>query len=43
LSEARGVITSDYQNYLEEQWIKQLRADKAGKIQINKDVLYTIH
>lgn len=43
LSEARGVITSDYQNYLEEQWIKQLRAEKAGKIQINKDVLYTIH
>lgn len=25
LSEARGVITSAYQNYLEEQWIKELR------------------
>ncbi len=43
LSEARGVITSDYQNFLEEQWIKQLRADKEGKIIINKDLLHTIH
>lgn len=43
LSEARGVITSDYQNFLEEQWIKQLRQEKSGKIQINKNLLYTIH
>lgn len=26
LSEARGLITSDYQNYLESEWIKELRA-----------------
>lgn len=26
LSEARGLITSDYQNYLEQEWIKELRA-----------------
>ncbi|MFT2007440.1 peptidylprolyl isomerase [Pontibacter sp. 13R65] len=25
LSEVRGVVTSDYQNYLEQEWIKQLR------------------
>ncbi|MEY2937879.1 MAG: hypothetical protein RL062_468 [Bacteroidota bacterium] len=43
LSEARGVITSDYQNFLEEQWIKQLRAEKEGKIIINRDLLHTIH
>jgi len=26
LSEARGLITADYQNYLEKEWIKQLRS-----------------
>lgn len=26
LDEARGLITSDYQNYLEQEWIKELRA-----------------
>jgi peptidyl-prolyl cis-trans isomerase SurA len=41
LSEARGVITSDYQTYLEKSWIESLR--KGHQIQINKEVLYTIH
>jgi len=41
LTEARGVITSDYQNYLEKSWIESLRRDH--QIQINKAVLYTIH
>ena len=26
LNEAKGLITADYQNYLEQQWIKELRA-----------------
>ncbi len=26
LDEAKGIITADYQNYLEKEWIKQLRA-----------------
>jgi peptidyl-prolyl cis-trans isomerase SurA len=41
LTEARGVITSDYQTYLEKSWIENLRKDH--QIQINKAVLYTIH
>ena len=43
LTEARGVITSDYQNYLEESWIDSLKKEKEGKIVINKDLLYSIH
>lgn len=30
LDEARGIITSDYQNYLEEEWVKELK----GKYQV---------
>jgi peptidyl-prolyl cis-trans isomerase SurA len=41
LEEARGAVTSDYQTYLEEQWIKELRSKY--KYSVNKDVLYTIH
>jgi peptidyl-prolyl cis-trans isomerase SurA len=41
LSEARGVITSDYQSYLEKTWIESLR--KGHQINIHKEVLYTIH
>ena len=41
LSEAKGLVTSEYQTYLEEQWIKELRAKY--KFTINKDVLHSIH
>ena len=40
LSETRGIITADYQNYLEEQWIKELRAKY--KVVVNKEVLNSI-
>ena len=40
LDTIRGIVTSDYQNYLEDQWIKQLR-DKY-KVVVNKDVLYSL-
>lgn len=37
LSEARGLITADYQNYLEKEWIKELR--KKYTVKVNEDVL----
>lgn len=37
LSEARGLITADYQNYLEEMWIKELR--QKYTVKVNQDVL----
>ncbi|MCY1719885.1 peptidylprolyl isomerase [Prolixibacteraceae bacterium Z1-6] len=40
LHEARGLYISEYQNYLEEQWIKELRAKY--KVIINKKLLKTI-
>jgi peptidyl-prolyl cis-trans isomerase SurA len=40
LKDARGMVTADYQNLLEKQWIKQLR-DKYTII-VHKDVLETI-
>jgi len=40
LDEARGLYISDYQNFLEEQWIKELH-DKY-KITVNKKLLKTI-
>ncbi len=40
LDEAKGLYISDYQNYLEEQWIKELR--KKYKIKVNKKLLKTI-
>jgi peptidyl-prolyl cis-trans isomerase SurA len=40
LEEARGLYLSDYQNYLENEWIKKLR--KKYKIKINKKLLKTI-
>ncbi len=36
LNEARGLITADYQTYLEEVWIKELR--EKYKVQINQEV-----
>ena len=40
LSEARGIITADYQNYLEKEWIKDLRAKYP--VEINYTVLDSI-
>ena len=40
LSEARGIITADYQNYLEQEWIKKLRAKYP--FEINHAVLESI-
>jgi len=37
LNETKGVVTADYQSYLEKQWIDELR--KKYTIQINEDVL----
>ena len=36
--EAKGASTSDYQNYLEQEWLKELRAKHP--IVVNKNVLY---
>lgn len=40
LSEAKGMITSEYQTYLEQEWIKELRAKH--KVEVYKDVLHSI-
>jgi len=40
LAEARGLITSDYQTYLEKEWITALK--KKYPVEINKDVFSTI-
>ncbi|QIA08749.1 peptidylprolyl isomerase [Draconibacterium halophilum] len=40
LDEARGLFISDYQDYLEEQWIKELR--RKHKVKVNKKLLKTI-
>jgi peptidyl-prolyl cis-trans isomerase SurA len=40
LNEARGLITADYQNYLEQEWIKELRA--RYPFEVNKEVLSAI-
>jgi peptidyl-prolyl cis-trans isomerase SurA len=40
LDEARGLVTSDYQNYLEKQWIAQLR--EKYPVQVNEEVLKTL-
>ncbi len=37
LNEARGIVTADYQNYLEKEWIKQLK--KKYPVKINEQVL----
>jgi peptidyl-prolyl cis-trans isomerase SurA len=38
--EAKGAITSDYQNYLEENWMKEI--EQKHKIVINTEALYSI-
>ena len=40
LAECRGMVTSDYQNFLEKDWIANLRNNH--KIEVNKDVLSTV-
>jgi len=40
LNEARGLYVSDYQKYLEEKWIKELRAKY--KVKVDKKLLKTI-
>lgn len=39
-TEAKGMATSEYQTYLEQQWIKELRSQYT--FTINKEVLYSI-
>lgn len=36
LKEARGMVTADYQNYLEKQWLNKLR--KKYNYEVNRDV-----
>jgi peptidyl-prolyl cis-trans isomerase SurA len=40
LSETKGLVISEYQSFLDNQWIKELR--NKYKVEINKDVLYSI-
>ncbi len=40
LNEARGMVTSDYQNYLEKTWLESL--EKKHPIKVNFDVLYSL-
>jgi peptidyl-prolyl cis-trans isomerase SurA len=40
LKEAKGIITADYQNYLEKQWIEALR--KKYSVVVNKDVFESL-
>lgn len=41
LNEVKGLVTAEYQNYLEEKWVKDLRAKHNWKI--DKDVLESIY
>jgi peptidyl-prolyl cis-trans isomerase SurA len=40
LNEAKGAATSDYQNYLESEWLKEL--NKKHSIKVDESVLYSI-
>ncbi len=40
LDEARGMITSEYQTFLEQEWIASMR--KEHQYKVNKDVLHSI-
>ncbi len=40
LKEARGLVTTAYQDFLEKEWIKELRSKY--KVEVNKEVLATI-
>ena len=41
LDEARGIITSDYQNYLEEEWVKELK--EKYQVVVYEDILEDIN
>ena len=41
LDETRGTVISDYQEYLEEQWVKELR--EKYKVVVNREVLSLIN
>jgi len=41
LDEARGLVTADYQNYLEKEWVESLR--KKYPVHVNKDLLKYIN
>ena len=41
IEEARGIITAEYQNYLEKEWIKELRNKYSYKV--NEEVLKSIN
>lgn len=40
LKSAKGLVISDYQNYLEQEWLKQLKA--TYPVSVNKDVMYKL-
>lgn len=40
LNEAKGIVTSDYQNYLEDTWLTELRSKYP--VTIHKEILYTL-
>jgi peptidyl-prolyl cis-trans isomerase SurA len=40
LDEARGIITADYQNYLEKEWIKELK--EKYPVVVNEEILSTL-
>ncbi|HEY5570996.1 MAG TPA: peptidylprolyl isomerase, partial [Bacteroidales bacterium] len=39
-TDVRGDITSDFQNYLEEEWVKSLK--QRFKVEINEEVLRSV-
>ena len=41
LKEAKGIVTADYQTYLEKEWIKSLR--EKYPVKVDKDVLSTVN
>jgi peptidyl-prolyl cis-trans isomerase SurA len=41
LSEAKGLVTSDYQNYLEKNWMEEIA--KKHTIKVNYDILYNLN
>jgi peptidyl-prolyl cis-trans isomerase SurA len=40
IKEARGLVTSDYQNFLEKQWLSEL--SKKYSFKINEEVIYNL-